>query len=191
MTKAISEMRFVHWCRVPWIIGADGNKSSRIDMQALDIENILVFDEKTMEHMMKTSPEETTRWQNVSREMFLTEYKTYIKQCVSLTSINTVTKLRASRRNSAAQEKQQMQMASSQRQAQVLPPGKFSKSARQLTMPTTAGPSQTDPPQAAQAPAAESLDSINGKGTSEFFFKKSDNSVILFKISFTDGYCKK
>ena len=24
----------------------------------------------------------------------------------------------------------------------------------------------------------------------EFFFKKSDNSVILFKVSFLDGYCK-
>lgn len=180
-------MRFVHWCRVPWIIGADGNKSSRIDMQALDIENILVFDAKTMEHMMKTTPEETTRWQNVSREMFLTEYKTYIRQCVSLTSINTVTKLRASRRNSSTQDKQQMQLASSQRQTQVIPPGKFSKSARQLTMPTAAGPMQGEPSQAIQAPPAESLDS---KGICEFFFKKSDNSVILFKISFTDGYRK-
>lgn len=156
-------------------------------MQALDIENILVFDRNTMEHIMKTMPEETSRWQNVSREIFLTEYKNYIRQCVSLTPINAISKLRSSRRNSTVQ---QMQMASSQRQAQGLQSTKFNKSGRQLAMPFAAATTASVQPDSPQATGGDSTDSINGKGINEFFFKKSDNSVILFKISFTDGYCK-
>lgn len=187
MTKAITEMRFVHWCRVPWIIGADGSKSSRIDMQALDIENVLVFDSDTMEHVMKITPEETIRWQNVSRERFIVEYKTYIRKCVSMTSINT-TKVKTSKRSPVIQEKQQAQLVSSQRQAQVLPTTKMTKSARQLTTPAASVTAQTELPQTVQTSVVEPPDS--GKSICEFFFKKSDNSVILFKISFTDGYCK-
>lgn len=180
-------MRFVHWCRVPWIIGADNSKSSRIDMQALDIENILVFDGKTMERMMNVSQEETVRWQNVSRETFLTEYKNYIRLCVSLTPLNVVTKLRMSRRNSVAQDRQQALLTASQRQAQVLQPTKFSKSGRQPAMPTANSFAQTESAQSTQTAGGESP---ADKSINEFFFKKSDNSVIMFKISFTDGYRK-
>ena len=197
VTKAISGMRFVHWCRVPWIIGADVNKGPVVDMEGINVENIINFDPKAMTQLLTFSQEEANRWQSVSWEMFLAGYKNYIKQCVSLTSINVVSGLRLSRRNSIVgqKEKLQRQMTPTQKQIQGPQQLKIVKALRQRPASPTIPLMQPETSQSPKLPGKKTTVNSGSSGSNrtnainEYFFKKSDNSVIMFKISFVDGYC--